>query len=158
MAIIETVSDIALNNILYLTDFSEPAEAAFTFATAIAREYGSKIYAYHVLLPNVYACMAPEFSDVVSAGREQAAGAEMQRIESRLKGLPHKTIIERGSEVLGVLQRVVWENDIDLVVLGTHGRRGVRKLLLGLGGRRDLEARKYTRTHDRSGGPPRPKR
>ena len=131
MGSIETVNEIKLNNILYLTDFSESAEAALPFVTAIAREYGSKVYAYHILLPNVYVCMAPEFSDLVSPGLEQAAEAEMQKIESRLTGLPHETIIERASEIQGVLSRVVQENNIDLVVLGTHGRRGVQKLLLG---------------------------
>jgi nucleotide-binding universal stress UspA family protein len=131
MGSIETVNEIKLNNLLYLTDFSEPAEAALPFVTAIAREYGSKIYACHFLLPSVYTCMAPEFGDVVSAGQEQGAEAEMQSVESRLTGLPHKTRIERGSEVRGTLQRMVEENNIDLVVLGTHGRRGVQKLLLG---------------------------
>ena len=127
----ETLNDIKLNNLLYLTDFSEPAEATLPFVTAIAREYGSKIYACHILLPSVYACMAPEFGDVVSAGLEQGAEAEMQTVESRLTGLPHETMIEPGSEVRATLQRIVQENNIDLVVLGTHGRRGFHKLLLG---------------------------
>jgi nucleotide-binding universal stress UspA family protein len=131
MESIATVNDITLNNLLYLTDFSEPAEAALPFVTAIAREYGSKIYACHILLPNVYACMAPEFGDVVFAGLEQGAEAKMQSIESRLNGLQHQTMIERGSEVRATLQRIVEENNIDLLVLGTHGRRGVQKLLLG---------------------------
>ncbi len=131
MGSIETVNEIKLHNLLYLTDFSEPAKAALPFVTAIAREYGSEIYACHILLPNVYACMAPEFGDVVSAGLEEEAQAEMRRIESRLTGLPHQTRIERGSEVRATLQRMVEENNIDLVVLGTHGRRGVQKFLLG---------------------------
>lgn len=131
MGSVETVNEIKLRNLLYLTDFSEPAEATLPFVTAIAREYGSKIYACHILLPNVYACMAPEFGDVVFAGLEQGAEAKMQSIESRLNGLPHQTMIERGSEVRATLQRIVEENNIDLLVLGTHGRRGVQKLVLG---------------------------
>ena len=131
MGSIETVNEVKLDNLLYLTDFSEPAEAALPFVTSIAREYGSEIYACHILLPNIYASMAPEFGDVVSAGREQGAVAEMQSVESRLIGLPHKSQIERGSEVRATLQRIVEENNIDLVVLGTHGRRGVQKFLLG---------------------------
>ena len=43
MASIAIVSDVKLNNLLYLTDFSEPAQAALPFVTAIARDYGSKI-------------------------------------------------------------------------------------------------------------------
>ena len=55
----------------------------------------------------------------------------MRRVESQLSGLPHQTRIECGSEIRATLQRIVEENDIDLVVLGTHGRRGVQKFLLG---------------------------
>ena len=48
-----TATEIALNNVLYLTDFSDCAEAALPVATAIAREFGAKIHAMHVLLPDV---------------------------------------------------------------------------------------------------------
>ena len=131
MRCVEAASEIKLDNILYLTDFSEPADAALPFATALAREYGSKVYALHVLRPDVYTCMAPEFSNVVTPGLEQAAETKMQQIESRLNGLPHESIIEWGADVFPTLQRVVRKNDIDLVVLGTHGRRGVQKFFLG---------------------------
>ena len=131
MDCLETANEIGLKTILYLTDFSEPADAALPFATAIASEYGSRIYAFHIILPDVYTCMAPEFGDVVASGLEEAAGAKMQRLEPRLAGVPHATGIEWGSDVWGVLQRVVQKNNIDLVVLGTRGRTGVQKFLLG---------------------------
>jgi nucleotide-binding universal stress UspA family protein len=131
MASIETASEIKLSNILYLTDFSEPAEAALPFVTAIARKYGSRVYATHVLLPDVYACLTPEFGDVVTAGLEQAAETRMRKVVAELAGLPHETIIEWGPDVWQTLRRVVEKNNIDLVVLGTHGRKGVQKLLLG---------------------------
>jgi len=131
MASIAIVSDVKLNNLLYLTDFSEPAQAALPFVTAIARDYGSKISVCHILLPNLYACMAPEFGNVVSASLEEGAQAEMKKVESQLTGLPHRTRIEWGPEIQETLQRIVEEDDIDLMVLGTHGRTGVRKFLLG---------------------------
>ena len=131
MASIAIVHDVKLNNLLYLTDFSEPAEAALPFVTAIARDYGSKISVCHILLPNLYACMAPEFGNVVSASLEEDAQAEMKKVESQLTGLPHRTRIEWGPEIQETLQRIVEEDDIDLMVLGTHGRTGVRKFLLG---------------------------
>jgi len=127
----ENASEIKLDNILYLTDFSEPADAALPFAAAFAREYGSSVYAVHVLRPDVYTYLAPEFSNVVTAGLEQAAKTKMQQIESRLKGLPHHSIIEWGANVWPIVQQVVQKNDIDLVVVGTHGRRGLQKFLLG---------------------------
>jgi len=135
-------------------DCSEPAEAALPFVTAIARDYGSKIYTCHILLPSVYTCMTPEFGDVVSAGQEQGAEAEMQSVESRLTGLPHETMIERGFEVRATLQRIVEENSIDLVVLGTHGRRGVQKFLLGSVAEEIWRSRERACTYDRPRGQP----
>ena len=55
----------------------------------------------------------------------------MQRIEAELTGLPRETIIERGGAVWPVLSKVLKEHEIDLIVLGTHGRTGVQKVLLG---------------------------
>ena len=131
MGSIEAAKQIALNNVLYVTDFSEPAEAALPFVSAIARGYGSKIYAAHIVLPDVYSSMAPEFSNVVNEGLEERAKAKMQRIAVRLTGLPHQTIVEWGPGVWPTLQRVMHRNNIDLVVLGTHGRTGVQRFLLG---------------------------
>jgi nucleotide-binding universal stress UspA family protein len=128
---IEIAKHITLNNILYLADFSEPSEAALPFAIAMAQKYGSRICAVHVLLPDVYARMAPEYAGVVNEGLEQDAKAKMQRIESRLDGLPHSTIVEHGPEIWPTLARIIKKSDIDLLVLGTRGRTGVQKLLLG---------------------------
>jgi nucleotide-binding universal stress UspA family protein len=122
---------ITLNNILYLTDFSEPSEAALPFATAIARGYGAIVHALHVLMPSPVVYMTPELVADGIAGQEEAASLEMQRVESALAGLPHETIVERGSAVWPTLERAIKEHMIDLVVLGTHGRTGTQKFLLG---------------------------
>jgi hypothetical protein len=58
VASIETAKQITLNNILYLTDFSELAKAALPFVTAIAHKYG-------------------EFTDIVNEGLEQAANSKI---------------------------------------------------------------------------------
>ncbi|HEX3354229.1 MAG TPA: universal stress protein [Terriglobales bacterium] len=131
MYCVETATEIKLDNILYLTDFSKPAEAALPFVTAIAREYGSKIYALHILLSDFYARMTPEFGDVVTAGLEQAARGKMKKIDARLSGLPHQTIVEWGADIWTNLDRMVEKNEIDLLVLGTHGRSGIEKFVLG---------------------------
>ena len=55
----------------------------------------------------------------------------MQRVEAELMGLPCETSIERGGAVWPVLSHALKEGDVDLIVLGTHGRTGAQKLLLG---------------------------
>src|SRR6202022_1405726 len=56
----ETGTRLTLKNILFLTDFSEPSEAALPFAVAMAREYGATIHVLHVLTPAAYSNSRPE--------------------------------------------------------------------------------------------------
>jgi nucleotide-binding universal stress UspA family protein len=132
MAIIETLKRITLNNLLYLTDFSEASEAAAPFASAIARKYGSNMFVLHVVQPDPYVCMAPECTDMVNEGLEQAAKVKMQRIGSSLKTVPCKTMVEKGREVWPIAKEEIMRRNIDLVCLGTHGRSGVQKFLLSV--------------------------
>jgi nucleotide-binding universal stress UspA family protein len=120
-----------VKNILYLTDFSGPSEAALTFATTLGRGYGAKIHALHVLMPAFYVYTTPELTVAAIEAAEQQAQAEMQRVDSRLAGLEHTTLVERGVEVWPAVQRAIADDDVDLIILGTHGRTGAKKLLLG---------------------------
>ncbi|MGB9463974.1 MAG: universal stress protein [Candidatus Acidiferrum sp.] len=122
---------IAVKNVLFLTDFSEPSAIALPFAMMIARSNGSKVTALHVVLPSAYTYMTPEISGTLLDDQEDQAKAEMQRVEAQLVGLPSETIIERGSEVWPVLADILKEREIDLIVLGTHGRTGFKKAVLG---------------------------
>ena len=127
----QTKAAVKVKNILYLTDFSEPSEAALPFATTLGRGYGAKVHALHVLLPVAYTYTTPGLTTLAIEAEEENAQAEMQKVESRLAGLEHQTLVERGIEVWPTVQRAIEDDDVDLVVLGTHGRTGADKLLLG---------------------------
>ena len=120
-----------VRNILYLTDFSEPSEAALPFAATIARGYGAKVHALHVLIPAPYVYMTPGLTVAAIEAAEETAQAEIQRLESRLAGLKHDALVERGIEVWPAVRRAIEDDEVDLIVLGTHGRTGTEKLLLG---------------------------
>lgn len=122
---------VGLKNILFLTDFSDSSTAAIPFATSIARAYGSVVHALHVLQPSAYTYMTPEVAATLLDDQEDQAKAEMQLVEADLMGLPSETSIERGGAVWPVLSNVLKEHEVDLIVLGTHGRTGAQKLLLG---------------------------
>lgn len=122
---------IELKNILFLTDFSEPSEAALPYAESIAREYGCVIHALHVLTPALYTFTAPELTADAIAAQEESAERDMIRLTAQLTGVPNQAIILRDAQLWPALEGVVKERDIDLIVLGTHGRTGAQKMLLG---------------------------
>ena len=136
MSVAETGSRMALKSIelkriLYMTDFSEPSEAALPFAAAIARGYGAKVYALNVILPAIYLYTAPELSGSAIEAQEECAKADMRKVDAAFSGLPHESIIERGVAVWAVAEQAMKDYSIDLIVLGTHGRTGAAKFLMG---------------------------
>ena len=131
MKAIDTGTRINLKSILFLTDFSQPSEAALPFAIAIAREFAATIHALHVLIPQPYLYMTPQTIPVAIEAQEENAQAEMQRVEAQLTGVPHDVTVVRGVDIWSALEHAIARCSADLIVLGTHGRTGAEKLLLG---------------------------
>ncbi len=131
MPTIETGAPVKVKNILFLTDFSKASEAALPFAITCGRGYGAKVHALHILIPAPYVCTTPGLTVAAIEAEEENAHAEMQRVESQLAGLQHETVVARGFEVWPAVQQAIQDDDVDLIVLGTHGRTGAEKLLLG---------------------------
>jgi nucleotide-binding universal stress UspA family protein len=120
-----------LKNVLFLTDFSQPSAAALPFAAMIARSYGARVTALHVLVPSAYTYMAPEMGTDLLDAQDDAAKSEMAKVEAEFVGLPHEAILERNTGVWPMLSKMLQENEIDLIVLGTHGRTGLKKAVFG---------------------------
>jgi len=122
---------IAVRNILYLTDFSRSSEAALPCAKALARAYDAQIYALHVLVPDIFTYMTPDSPAAALDLQEEAAVKEMKSVEKRLADLPHNARIERAEDVWSGVEAKLKEYQIDLIVLGTHGRSGLGRFVLG---------------------------
>jgi nucleotide-binding universal stress UspA family protein len=118
--------ELKMKNILYLTDFSEPSEEALPVAVAIARSYGATVHALHILTPAIPAS-CPE---AIKAD-DELAEIEMQKVESQLAGVDHDTRVAPTMEVWPAIEQAIAKQNIDLIVLGTHGRTGAQKLLMG---------------------------
>ncbi|HXE91689.1 MAG TPA: universal stress protein [Terriglobales bacterium] len=139
MQVVDSKTQIALKNILFATDFSTCSETALHYAAAMARRYGSKLHVTHVLLPEAF-LMAPPEGYVLGPPRapisydkvRAQAEADMAVLSQSplLSGIRFETILGEG-EVSAVLWKVMQERDIDLIVLGTHGRKGFERLILG---------------------------
>ena len=121
---------VIFQNILFLTDFSEPSELALQFAGTIAREFGAEIHALHVLLPQPLLYTSAEAINAIAAV-EEAANIELKRVDSQLSGVSHETISMRSPDVWSAVDQAIATCCADLIVLGTHGRTGLQKLVLG---------------------------
>lgn len=123
---------VRLKNILYATDFSEASRAALPIVSAIARKYGSHVFAAHVWAPLPYSMASPEALSALE-GKEESDAREVLEKFVRIKefeGLPVTPILKCGDAV-GELSRMVHQHHIDLAVLSTHGRTGFKRLLMG---------------------------
>ncbi len=125
---------MALKNVLFATDFSATSDAALPYATAICRHFGSTLHAVHVMSDAGllmmtggvdYVSMSTIYEDAHTEAKEK-----LEQISPFLEGIPHRNHVRHG-QVWKNLAGVIEENQIDLIVVGTHGRTGLGKLLLG---------------------------
>jgi len=131
MKTIETIP-LGFNRILLTTDFSPISEKALPYAAAIARHFAATIYVAHVIPTEDYAHISPDECSVALAEMKLQAERQINAImaTSHFQGIPHKIILDHGN-VLAVLSRIADEDNIDLIVTGTHGKHGLQKLLSG---------------------------
>jgi len=123
---------IALRNILFATDFSSVSDAALNHALGIARHFDSRMYVAHVIRPDAYQLVPPDAMGMALEQTRHYAEDQMARllISGNLRGVPHQVLLAQG-ELWPAMAEMIERHDVDLVVVGTHGRTGVRKLLLG---------------------------
>lgn len=122
---------IKLKRILWTTDFSAASQASLPHAIALARRYESTIYLAHVFVPHPYPMVSPEAMPYVEDIRRGNSTRLTDLAESdQLRSIPHEVLLGQG-EVAEEVNAMVREHQIDLLVLATHGRRGLRRFLLG---------------------------
>lgn len=116
-------SALKLSSVLVATDFSPASQKAVLCATAVARRHGATIFLFHVV--------ASQSERAVMDGWRQGQTEVMSHLlADRLDGIQYELIVRPG-EICAALAEVMAEKKVDLVVLGTRGRTGMRKLILG---------------------------
>jgi nucleotide-binding universal stress UspA family protein len=125
---------ISIESVLYATDFSAASEAALPYATAICRRFGSTLHMAYVLPDTGPLIMAGGLDyvslDTLNQDAENAAQESIKQITDRLGQIPYRTYLRHGG-VWANLRDIVANNRVDLIVVGTHGRGGLGKLVLG---------------------------
>jgi nucleotide-binding universal stress UspA family protein len=130
--LVETPTLISLKNILLATDFSEYSRTALTAAASFARQHGATLWLAHVVAAQPRLAIPIEAMPACLDAEWTAAEKDMASLglSSLLQGVSYELLLERG-ELWPVLSDAIAKHDVDLIVVGTHGRGGISKLLLG---------------------------
>lgn len=117
--------------ILAATDFSQTAGLALNYAHALAKQFQAKLYLVHVVPKEMY-FVPPESSSDTIAKAKQYAQQELEKLASSagLSGVAHQEILGEGP-VWPALQNIIETEQIDVVIVGTHGRTSNKRLALG---------------------------
>lgn len=121
---------MAFRHVLCATDFSETSRRAVDTAAALAARLGARltlVHAYAVVLPPYPIALTP---DTDQLGR--AASAELEKVRAEVASkIPAVEAVTRPGDARDKILEVAKERGCDLIVLGTHGHRGVMRWLLG---------------------------
>ncbi|HWQ91191.1 MAG TPA: universal stress protein, partial [Clostridia bacterium] len=121
--------ELALNKILVPVDFSDCSKAALHYAKLFTRQFQADLTLLHVVEPMPPQAMAmemalPELEPQENAARQLAAWRNDLNVQGS------KAVVRTGSAAHEII-RAADENNIDMVIMGTHGRKGLAHLLLG---------------------------
>ena len=117
---------IKVENILFATDLEPTAQPTLFYALDLARRYNATLYTVNVLphMPFVEAAQ-PDPEQMKMAAKEG-----LKILAKSFTDIKHEELVAQG-EVADVLATLARQHNIDLIVIGTGGRSGLEKLLLG---------------------------
>jgi nucleotide-binding universal stress UspA family protein len=134
MPTLETASgfDVAIQSVMAAVDFSPECEKPLRHAAAIARHFSARLYIAHVVSSLGLTLGGP---DAMTAAADLATG-EAEQFRHRLAASGRiaaddcRIVISEG-EIWEELERIIEQENIDLLVVGTHSRKALSKIVLG---------------------------
>src|SRR5215467_13709049 len=121
---------VQIKNIVFATDFSDVAAAALPFAGQIAKKFGANLFAVHAKAPANYALPSTEVWPAAVTELEEGRVELTRNLYNRYPSVESEVLIGEGG-ISEVIEAVAGEKKADLIVLGTSGRRGIGKFILG---------------------------
>lgn len=132
---------IEIRRICVPTDFSDPADWALRYGAQLAKTFSAELHLLHVLQDFAMIVSDPEFAaTAVTVGdflqnMEKEAGTNLEKVASQewLQAIGQLKLTKavRNGTPAEEICRYACKHDIDLLICGTHGRTGIKHLLLG---------------------------
>lgn len=126
------VKEISFKRILFATDFTDASNRALNHAVAFAKRYDAELLVVHAVAPEPREPVPLDPLPRELDAEWMEADQEMARLakSAAFDGVAHKEIVRRG-DVVDVIADVIRKQKCDLLLTGTHGRRGLAKIALG---------------------------
>ncbi len=123
-----------IKKILFPVDFTEACEKVADYAKLIAEKFGAKLYILFVVEDlSKFAGFYVPHAALEKLEKDLYEGAQKKMealVEEKFKGMDVETLITAG-EVADKICETVKAKDIDMIVMGTHGRKGLERALVG---------------------------
>jgi nucleotide-binding universal stress UspA family protein len=127
---------LTLKTVLVPTDFSDASESALRYGKAMAEKFGAALHVVHVMedllahawAAEVYVSSMPQLRDEIEKESRQRLEALLTSAERA--AFRAETALLAGNPFLEII-RYAKAHDIDLIVMGTHGRGPIAHMLLG---------------------------
>src|SRR4051794_33198336 len=128
---------VTLKNVLVATDFGDAADAALAYGRTLAKAFGGTLHVLHVAddvrlaaaSAEMYVPIEPELqAQVDEAARTRLAALV---IDSDGSGPPTTIAVRPSPSTATVIVQYAGDHQVDLIVMGTHGRRGLAHMLMG---------------------------
>ena len=128
---------MAIQHILFPTDFSDPAQHAGRYAATLARGTGARVTILHSLMPPLPSrdILPGQWLEMARELAQQEEARVRDALKALAEGADFQDLPVRSRVVTGLVEReildAVEELSVDLVVMGTHGRGLVGRAVLG---------------------------
>lgn len=120
---------LPIHTILHPTDFSQRAHTAFTLARSMARDYGARLIVAHIVPSPVVGFGQGVVPPPEELDEEELYSKLDEYVDDQTDSIAEKHLIigDPSKEIL----KLAKANDVDLIVMGTHGWTGLGRMLMG---------------------------
>jgi nucleotide-binding universal stress UspA family protein len=133
MPVIGERVSVSVGKILLATDFSSASDKAASYAKALARRFSSIVELAHVFDPSIVTTYEEALIGLPINERRKTGIENLERLRSEFSscGIESRATLPWGHRPASELLRIAREQDVDLIVAGTHSKSGVERLIVG---------------------------